>query len=37
MYIERLAVEGVMQSSKVGDKFELRANMDGRIASLLPS
>jgi hypothetical protein len=26
-----------MQSSQVGDKFELRANMDGRIASLLPS
>jgi hypothetical protein len=37
MYTECLGVEGIMQSSQVGDKFELRANMDGRIASLLPS
>lgn len=37
MQAERLAVEGVMQSADISETFALRANVDKRIASLLPS
>ena len=37
MYVEHLAVEGVMQSVQLEDEFALRANLDTRIACQLPS
>lgn len=37
MYAERMTVEGAMQSAQIGDEFALRANIDIKLTSLLPS
>lgn len=37
IYAECMAVEGAMQSAQVGDEFALRANIDSKLTSLLPS